>query len=142
MAFIKMKSSSKVVDQNMEPSGGGGVLLTGLGCTWAYGVFCSSNWFGLYLGLWSLLELWRRLATGRMMRWVGLGGGVDLGGIGSSRFMAVQLARGSLTCLLAGGDCLLLHLHACCSSAITLHLYTIMCIHFLYVLGSVFKQFF
>lgn len=55
----------------------------GLGCgpvgRGGRSLICSSDWCGLYLGSWSLSELWGRLTTRRMMRWEGLGGRVGPG---------------------------------------------------------------
>lgn len=50
-----LKSSFKIVEQNVDASRKGSVLLIGMSCTWAYEAY-SSDWCELYLCLWSLLE--------------------------------------------------------------------------------------
>lgn len=52
------------------------VVPSSVDCTWAYGV-CSSNWCGLCLGLWSLLEFWGRAGHGEDEEVGGVGGTVD-----------------------------------------------------------------
>ncbi|KAH0500791.1 TBC domain-containing protein kinase-like protein [Microtus ochrogaster] len=51
------------------------VVPSGVDCTWAYGV-CSSNWCGLCLGLWSLLEFWGKAGHGEDEEVGGVGGTV------------------------------------------------------------------
>lgn len=46
---VKLTSSSEVVNQKIEPSGPGAVLLTSVSCTWVYGI-CWSFREGLDTG--------------------------------------------------------------------------------------------